>query len=64
MIIAKKNSLVLVIISSIGIILGQIMNFVNSTIISQRVTAGSFIGLGIGAILFGVYMLKSKEIEQ
>jgi len=57
----KRISLILIIISSIGIILGQIITFINSTVVSQRITGGSFIGLGIGAILFGIYMLKSNQ---
>lgn len=56
----KKMSLALIIMSSIGIILGQIIAFINPTIVSQRITSGSFIGLGIGAILFGIYMLKTN----
>ena len=57
----KKVSLILIIMSSIGIVLGQIITFINPTIVSRRITGGSFIGLGIGAILFGIYMLKSNQ---
>ena len=57
----KKISLIMIIISSIGIILGQIITFINPTVVSQRITSGSFIGLGIGAILLGIYVLRTKH---
>jgi len=60
----KKLSLALVIISSIGIIIGQTITLLNPTIISQRITSGSFIGLGVGAILIGTYMLKKNNKKE
>ena len=57
----KSISTAFIIMFSIGIVIGQIIAFINPTIVSMRITSVSFIGLGIGAILFGIYMLKVNK---
>lgn len=57
----KSISTAFIIMFSIGIVIGQIIALINPTIVSMRITSVSFIGLGIGAILFGIYMLKANE---
>ena len=62
----KKKSLLLMIISSLGIVIGQSLFLLNESIFSQKMTAVSFIGLGVGAILFGIYKLRcgSEDLEK
>ena len=57
----KSISTAFIIMFSIGIVIGQIIAFINPSIVTMRITSVSFIGLGIGAILFGIYMLKANE---
>ncbi len=56
----KKLSIGLIILSSAGIIAGETLSLVNSSIDSQRIVGISFIGFGVGAILFGLRMLHTK----
>ena len=56
----KKLSIGLIILSSAGIIAGETLSLVNSSIDSQRIVGISFIGFGVGAILFGLHMLHTK----
>ena len=57
----KKISSVLIIISSIGIILGGILSILNSSFYSREIVGISFIVLGAGTIAFGIQMLKSNH---
>lgn len=58
----KNSSLILVIISSIGIVLSQCLMLLGSSLPYEKLNGVSFIGLGLGAILFGTYMLiKGKK---
>lgn len=57
----KKSSLIIIIISSLGIIISQVISLVNANIFSQRLLAVSLIGLGVGAILFGIYLIKNPN---
>jgi hypothetical protein len=56
----KKLSIGIIIMSSAGIIAGETLSLVNSSIDSQRIVGISFIGFGVGAILFGLRMLHTK----
>lgn len=56
----KRFSIVLVILSSAGIIAGETLSIVNSSVDSQRIVGISFIGFGVGAIIFGLHMLRTK----
>lgn len=56
----KIFSIGIIILSSAGIIAGETLSLVNSSIDSQRIVGISFIGFGVGAILFGLYMLHTK----
>ena len=56
----KRFSIVLIILSSAGIIAGETLSIVNSSVDSQRIVGISFIGFGVGAIIFGLHMLRTK----
>ncbi len=56
----KRFSIVLVILSSAGIIAGESLSIVNSSVDSQKIVGISFIGFGVGAIIFGLHMLRTK----
>ena len=43
---------------SVGIIIGQIISYINVSICSVRIISVSFIVVGIGALLFGIHMVK------
>ncbi len=57
----KKPSILLIIISSAGIVIGETLSLVNSTFAAQKIVGVSFIGLGAGAIMLGMHMLKNKS---
>lgn len=59
----KKKSLLLMIISSLGIVIGQSLFLFNESIFSQKMTAVSFIGLGVGAILFAIHKLRCNSVD-
>lgn len=56
----KKLSIGIIIMSSAGIIAGETLSLVNSSIDSHGIVGISFIGFGVGAILFGLHMLHTK----
>ncbi len=56
----KIFSIGLIILSSAGIIAGETLSLVNSSIDSHGIVGISFIGFGVGAILFGLHMLHTK----
>lgn len=56
----KKSSILLIIISSIGIIISQAL-MLYGDFSYNKVNGVSFMGLGIGAILFGIYILKKTN---
>lgn len=56
----KIFSIGLIILSSAGIIVGETLFLVNSSIDSHRIVGISFIAFGVGAILFGLHMLHTK----
>ena len=56
----KRFSIVLIILSSAVIIAGETLSIVNSSVDSQRIVGISFIGFGVGAIIFGLHMLRTK----
>jgi len=63
---SKKVSVFTIIVSSIGIIVSEILVLMNNSQFAHEMSALSFIGLGIGAILIGIYQLikgknKGKE---
>ena len=57
----KKSSILLIIISSIGIIISQALMLYGVDFSYNKVNGVSFLGLGIGLILFGIYILKRKQ---
>lgn len=57
----KKSSILLIIISSIGIIISQALMLYGVDFSYNKVNGVSFLGLGIGLILFGIYILKKTN---
>lgn len=57
----KKSSILLIIISSIGIIISQVLMLYGVDFSYNKVNGVSFMGLGIGAVLFGIYILKKTN---
>lgn len=57
----KKISLIIIIISSLGIVVSQLMYLFDSSILAQKMIAGSLVGLGIGLILFGIYNILNRK---
>lgn len=57
----KKSSILLIIISSIGIIISQALMLYGVDFPYNKVNGVSFLGLGIGLILFGIYILKKTN---
>lgn len=57
----KKSSILLIVISSIGIIISQALMLYGVDFSYNKVNGVSFLGLGIGLILFGIYILKKTN---
>lgn len=60
----KKISLIIIIISSLGIAVSQLMYLFDSNIFVQKRSAGSLVGLGIGLILFGICLLNREGLKE
>ncbi len=58
----KIISALTIIVSSIGIIANEILVLMNNSPFAHKMSALSFIGLGIGAILLGIYQLKKGNV--
>lgn len=57
----KKISIWIIIISSFGIAMSNLAILMNSGCRADIASAISFIGLGIGAILLGIWRLRDKK---
>ena len=57
----KKFALILVILSSIFIVISQVLLLLNINFFAKEMFACSLIGFGLGAIVFGVYMIRKTE---
>ena len=57
----KKISLVLIVISSMTIVISQILLLVGNSVIGQRIFGVALIFFGIGNIMLGLYALKLEN---
>ena len=57
----RKFALILVILSSIFIIISQVLLLLNINFFTKEMFAYSLIGLGLGAIVFGVCKIRKTE---
>ena len=57
----KKVSAILIILSSVGIVVGGALSIVNSFVNARNIIGLSFIGLGVGAILYGIQLFGTKQ---
>ncbi len=57
----KKVSAILIILSSVGIVVGGALSIVYSFVNARNIIGLSFIGLGVGAILYGIQLFGTKQ---
>lgn len=54
----KKFSLILIVLSSAGIVVGQVIDLVGNDLWGTKMLGISFISLGFASILLGIHILK------
>jgi hypothetical protein len=59
--VMKKVSAILIILSSVGIVVGGALSIVYSFVNARNIIGLSFIGLGVGAILYGIQLFGTKQ---
>jgi predicted phage tail protein len=57
----KKISFIIIILSSICIVISQLIVLINNSIVGEKMFAISFIGIGIGSIILGVNQLLNRK---
>ena len=55
----KKISLILIIVSSMTVVVSQIISLTGNSILGSKMLGGALIAFGIGTIVYSVYSLKS-----
>lgn len=60
----KKISAIVIILFSAALSASELFYLLSSNVLFEKLSACSFIGLGLGAILIGIAILKEKKNER